>query len=51
MSSVAAKSLGIIFAAVLATGWATTARAMKADDEAAVIVRLYKDFAWVWLTP
>lgn len=46
MSSIAAKRLGMIASAVFMIGWADTAFAAKADNEAAVVARLYKDFAW-----
>lgn len=46
MSSIAAKRLGVIISASLAIGWADTAFAAKADNEATVVARLYKDFAW-----
>jgi len=46
MSSIAAKRLGLIVSAVLAIGWSGTVLAAKVDNEAAVVAKLYKDFAW-----
>ena len=46
MSSTAAKRFVLIVSAALAIGWAGTALAAKADNEAAVVAKLYKDFAW-----
>jgi hypothetical protein len=46
MSSTAAKRLGLILSATLIVGSADMAFAAKADNEAAVVARLYKDFAW-----
>jgi hypothetical protein len=46
MSSIAIKRLGLIASAALSIGWGGTALAAKADSEAAVVAKLYKDFAW-----
>lgn len=46
MSSIAAKRLRLIVSAVLAIGWSGTVLAAKMDNEAAVVAKLYKDFAW-----
>jgi hypothetical protein len=46
MSSIAAKRLGLIVSAALALGWSGTVLAAKMDNEAVVVAKLYKDFAW-----
>jgi hypothetical protein len=46
MSSIAAKRLGLIVPAALAIGWSATVLAAKVDNEAVVVAKLYKDFAW-----
>jgi hypothetical protein len=46
MSSIAVKRLALIASAALSIGWCGTALAAKADNEAAVVAKLYKDFAW-----
>jgi len=46
MSSIAVERLGLIISAALTIGWSGTALAAKADGEAGVVARLYKDFAW-----
>lgn len=46
MLSTAASRIVTMALAALASGWAGTAVAAKAETEAAVVARLYKDFAW-----
>lgn len=46
MSSTVVKRLALTIAAALAIGWGGTAFAAKTDNEAAVVAKLYKDFAW-----
>ena len=46
MSSIAAKRVSLFISAALAIGWAGTALAATADNEAVVVAKLYKDFAW-----
>jgi len=46
MSSIAAKRLTLIASIALSIAWSGTALAAKADNEAAVVAKLYKDFAW-----
>jgi hypothetical protein len=46
MSSIAVERLTLIASAALSIGWCGTALAAKADNEAAVVAKLYKDFAW-----
>jgi hypothetical protein len=46
MLSTAAKRLVVIALAILTLGWTSTAVAAKAETEAGVVAKLYKDFAW-----
>jgi hypothetical protein len=46
MSSIAVKRLALMASVALSIGWCGTALAAKADNEAAVVAKLYKDFAW-----
>jgi hypothetical protein len=46
MSSIAAEHLGPILAAALAIGAPCPTLAAGADNEAAVVAKLYKDYAW-----
>ncbi|WP_198117628.1 DUF3828 domain-containing protein [Massilia rhizosphaerae] len=46
MPSIAVKRLALTAAAALAIGWTGPALATKADSEAVVVAKLYKDFAW-----
>jgi hypothetical protein len=46
MSSIAVKRLALTAAVALAIGWTVPALAAKADGEAVVVAKLYKDFAW-----
>src|SRR5438874_11050145 len=46
MSSIVVKRLGALVLASSAIGWAHTAVAAKVSPEAAVVAKLYKDFAW-----
>jgi hypothetical protein len=46
MSSIAAKRLSVIVSAALAIGWGGTTLAATSGNEAGVVVKLYKDFAW-----
>ena len=45
-SSIAAKRVSIIVSSALAIGWSGPVFAAKVNNEAAVVARLYKDFAW-----
>lgn len=46
MLSTAANRLVVIVLILLALGWGGTAAAAKAETDAAVVAKLYKDFAW-----
>ena len=46
MWSMAVKRPALIASAALSIGWSGSAVAAKADYEAAVVAKLYKDFAW-----
>jgi hypothetical protein len=46
MPSIAVKRIGLIVSAALSFGWGSAALAAKTDGEAAVVAKLYKDFAW-----
>lgn len=46
MSSIAVKRLVLIGVAAAAAGWCNAAPAVRTDGEAAVVAKLYKDFAW-----
>lgn len=46
MSSIAAKCLALTVSAALAFGSGGAALAAKANNEAVVVAKLYKDFAW-----
>lgn len=46
MLSIAVKRLGLVASLTLAIGWANIATAAKANPEAVVVAKLYKDFAW-----
>jgi len=46
MSSIAVKRLILIGTAAVVTAWSSAAFAGKADGEAVVVAKLYKDFAW-----
>jgi hypothetical protein len=46
MSSTVVNRLVVIASFAMALGWTSTAVAGKAETEAAVVARLYKDFAW-----
>ncbi|HEX8612681.1 MAG TPA: DUF3828 domain-containing protein [Telluria sp.] len=46
MSSTAVNRIMTIASLALALGWASAAVAAKPESEAAVVARLYKDFAW-----
>ena len=46
MSSIAAKRLPLIAFIALSIAWSSTPLAAKADKEAAVVAKLYKDFSW-----
>lgn len=46
MLSIAANRFILIALTAFTFGWARTAVAAKADTEAGVVARLYKDFAW-----
>jgi len=46
MLSIVVKHLGLMVSAALTIGWSGSAFASRVDNEAAVVARLYKDFAW-----
>jgi hypothetical protein len=46
MSSIAVKRLALMASVVLSIGCNGSAHAARADGEAAVVAKLYKDFAW-----
>lgn len=46
MLSTAANRLIVIVLALFAVGWGGAASAAKAETEAGVVAKLYKDFAW-----
>ena len=46
MLSIAAQRLILIATATLLSAWSSPAMARKADGEAVVVAKLYKDFAW-----
>jgi hypothetical protein len=46
ISSIAVKQFSALVLAAAAIGWTGTAAAAKANPEAAVVAKLYKDFAW-----
>jgi hypothetical protein len=46
MLSIAVKRLVLIGAAAVVAGWCDAAPAARTDGEAAVVAKLYKDFAW-----
>jgi len=46
MSSIAVKRLTLMASVALSIGFSGSALATKADNEATVVAKLYKDFAW-----
>ena len=46
MSSIAVKRLALMLSVALTIGWSGPVLAAKTDNEAAVVAKLYKDFAW-----
>ena len=46
MSSIAVKRLALMLSVALTIGWSGPVLAAKTDNEAAVVTKLYKDFAW-----
>jgi hypothetical protein len=46
MSSIVIKRFAVMASVSLSIGWSCSVLAAKVDDEAAVVAKLYKDFAW-----